>query len=143
MSQKAPKNTSASVANPLTPSGAIAIWLERADRIRARLHKFTRNDVVKFLDGVVEDFLKHRNKDVVYEQVVAIGKFQSSIYRYENKVLMLAGLGAEYQRVQEITREVCKVIRWLEEVLCMAMVDANEVHEMYKAGRLEFQIRVR
>jgi len=97
------------------------------------------NDASKFLHCAVEEFLRHYDKEVIYEKIVEIGKLQKSMYRYENEVLTLAGMGAELDKVKVITHLVCKVIQWLEEVLCMAMVDATEVEEMYKGRQFSFQ----
>jgi len=94
---------------------------------------------MKYLHCVVEKFLEHCDKNVIYERVVTIGKLQKSMYRYENEVLTLAGMGPDYDKVREITQLVCKVIHWLEEVLCQAMVDPTDVKKMFKECRFTFQ----
>jgi len=66
-------------------------------------------------------------------------QLQKSVYSYENDVLMLAGLESEYEKVREITRTVCDMIRWLEEVLCLAMVNGAEVEIKYKGCQFSFQ----
>ena len=86
----------------------------------------------------MEEFLDTRDKDIVYEQIVTVGRLQKSVYGYEDEILTLAGLGPEYDRVKDITHFVCDVIKWLEEVLCMAMVDAAEVEMTYKACQFSF-----
>ena len=121
------------------PKQPLTIWLERADRIAVRLRRITGDDPRKYLRRIVEEFLKNRDKDVVYEHIVAVGKLQKSVYGYGNEVLTLAGLGPEYDRVKEVTCAVCDVIKWLEEVLCTAMVDAAEVATMYHECRFPFQ----
>jgi len=117
----------------------VNVWLERADRIAARLRKITGDDARLYLCRIVEGFLGNQDKDAVYEQIVTVGKLQKSVYGYENEVLTLAGLGPEYEKVREVTRTVCDVIRWLEEVLCLAMVDAAEVEIKYKRCQFSFQ----
>lgn len=115
------------------------VWLERTDRIAARLQKITGDDARRYLHGIVKGFVGNQDKDAVYEQIVAVGKLQKSVYGYENEVLTLAGLGPEYEKVREVARTVCDVIKWLEEVLCIAMVDAVEVEIKYKECRFSFQ----
>jgi len=119
----------------------LTIWLERADRIAAWLRKITEDNSKKYLHCIVEEFLQSRDsdEDIIYEQIVAVGKLQKSVYKYENEVLTLAGLGLEYDKVKEITRSVCDVVRWLEEVLCLAMVDAAEVENAYQECLFSFQ----
>lgn len=124
---------------PTTQSSPISIWLERADRVHARLQRITENNEIQFLHSVVEGFLKDHDKDCVYEHIVAIGKLQRLIYKFENEILTLAGMGLEYEKVGKITQHVCKVVRWLEEVLCHAMVDESEVDTMYVDRKFLFQ----
>jgi hypothetical protein len=124
-----------------TPRPPISIWLECADRVGSRLQKITGNNATKYLHCVVEEFLECCDKDVVYEKIVTIGKLQKSMYRYENEVLTLAGTGADYDKVRGITQLVCKVIRWLEEVLCQAMVDETEVGKTFEERGFSFQMR--
>jgi len=121
------------------PSQPITVWLERTNRIAARLQKITGGNAKEYVLHVVEDFLDKYDKDLVYEQIVAVSKLQTSVYRYENEVLTIAGMGPEYDEVRGVTRLVCEVVKWLEEVLCLAMVDAAEVEIMYKESRLPFQ----
>jgi len=121
------------------PSQPITVWLERTNRIAARLQKITGGNAKEYVLHVVEDFLDKYDKDIVYEQIVAVSKLQTSVYRYENEVLTIAGMGPEYDEVRGVTRLVCEVVKWLEEVLCLAMVDAAEVEIMYKESRLPFQ----
>ena len=117
----------------------VTVWLERTDRIAARLQKVTGDDARRYLRHIVEGFLSNQDKDAVYEQVVCVGKLQRSVYKYENEVLTLAGLGEAYEHVREVTRAVCDVVSWLEEVLCWAMVDAAEVEIRYKGCQFSFQ----
>ena len=88
---------------------------------------------------VMEDFLDKYNKDIVYEQIVAVSKLQTSVYWYENEVLMIAGMEPEYDEVRGVIHLICEVVKWLEEVLCLAMVDAAEVEIMYKESQLPLQ----
>jgi hypothetical protein len=124
----------------MTISNPVDTWLERSDRIFARLQKITASNPVRFLRGIVEKFLENHDKNEIYNQVVEMGKLQKSIYKYENEVLTLAGLGTEYDKVKRVTQQVCQVIRWVEEVLCLAMVEATEVQRTFEASRLLFQV---
>ena len=87
----------------------------------------------------MEDFLEKYDIQVVHKQIAAVSKLQTSVYRYENEVLTIAGMGPEYDEVRGVTRPVCEAVRWLEEVLCLAMVDTADLEIMYKESRLPFQ----
>src|SRR5260221_5869669 len=119
----------------------ISIWLERSDRVHHWLQTMTGSNAREYLHCIVKEFLEHCDKDAVYERVVTIGKLQKSMYKYENKVLTLAGMGLDYDKVRGITRLVCEVVQWLEEVLCLVMVDTMEVEKRFKGCRLSFQTK--
>ena len=105
-----------------------------------RCQRITRNNNLTFLHWVVEEYLKNRDKDFVDNYIVTVGKLQMSIYRYGNEVLMLAGVGPEYEQIKTITGRVCEVVQWLEEVLCFAIMDdADGVGKMYQERRFSFQ----
>ena len=122
-----------------TDTQPVNIWIERAGRIATQLHRITGNNSVGFLHRVVDEYLKNQDKDSVYEHIVTVGKLQKSIYRYENEILTLAGVGPEYEQVKTVTCLVCEVVQWLEEVLCSAMVDAAGVGLTYQEHRFSFQ----
>jgi hypothetical protein len=113
--------------------------MERADRIATRLQKITENNPLNFIRQVVQKFVEDQDKECVYEHIVAVGKLQKSMYKYENEVLTLAGTGPEYEQIKTTTRLVCDVVHWLEEVLCSAMVDAAEVRTMFRERKFSFQ----
>jgi len=123
----------------MAPIKPVTVWLERADRIAGRLRKITGDDPKKYLHHIVEEFLDNRDKDIVYEQIVITGTLQKSLYQYENEVLTLTGMGLEYEKVRQITQLVGDVVKWLEEVLCLAMVDSADVETMFKERRFPFQ----
>lgn len=87
----------------------------------------------------MEKFLRDGDQDFIGQQLAEIGKLQSSVYKYENEVLTLAGVGQEYDKVRKTTLVVCEAIQWLEEVLCVAIVDPSDVEKMYKGGEFDFQ----
>ena len=126
--------------DPIPVQAPVTVWLERADRIAARLRKITGDDTKKYLHRIVEDFLGNRNTDTLDEQIVIIDKLQTSINRYGNEVLTLSGMGPEYEKIREITRVVCDVVKWLEEVLWVATIgDVDDVEAMFKERRFPFQ----
>ncbi len=99
----------------------------------------TGSNTREYLHSTVEEFLEHCSKDAIYERVVAVGRLQKSIYKYENEVLTLAGMGSDYDKVKGISQLVCEVVRWLEEVLCLAMVDTMEVEKKFTECQFSFQ----
>jgi len=63
------------------------------------------------------------------------------LYEYQNKVLQLDSVGNNYQKLQNIVRDVRSVLEWVDELLVFAMVDISEVQQLYDASELLYQKR--
>jgi hypothetical protein len=79
------------------------------------------------------------NSRTSYSPVIKFGDLQKKIRQYQNEVLALAGVGSEFYRVDDIVKEVEMLVHWVEELLCIAMVDAGEVRYMYERQTFTFQ----
>ena len=115
--------------------------MESAESVRRRLNRATKGAPQNYTEQICSAFLANLDKDPIHDKVVRLGKLQKSAYRYENEVYALVGVAEEYRRVSEIVKEVNKVLSWVEEILCYAMVDPQEVRERYAAKRFMYQAR--
>ena len=79
------------------------------------------------------------DKDAVHAHVVKLGKCQKSIYKYQNEIYTLRGVTPEYHMVDKMVKEVCRVLGWMEELLCYVMVDVAEVARMHQGCDFEYQ----
>ena len=121
---------------------SLSIWLEQANRIQYRLGKLIGRPEIsatEFMDKLCIDFFANGDMGIIQEHVDKAGKLQKYIWKYQNEVLALAGIGPDFYRVDAIVKNVCMVVGWVEELLCLAMVDAAEVTRMYETRSLSFQ----
>jgi hypothetical protein len=135
-------NTSGADVPARRETNALAIWLEQANQIQYRLGKLIGLPEIsapEFMDKLCIDFLANRDKDLIQEHVDKAGKLQKKIRKYQNEVLTLAGIGPDFNRVDAIVKEVCMLVGWVEELLCLAMVDAAEFTQMYETRSFCFQ----
>lgn len=123
------------------PLGPLELWMEGAERVRRRLNKTTEGAPRNYAEQICSAFLDNLDKDLILDKAVRIGRLQKSAYRYENEVYALAGVTEEYQRASEVTKEVNVVLGWVEEILCYAMVDAQEVRKRYAAKEFMYQAK--
>ena len=63
------------------------------------------------------------------------------LYKYQNEVLQLDGVGNNYQKLQNIVRDVRSVLEWIDELLVFVMVDISEVQQLYDTSELLYQKR--
>ena len=119
----------------------LASWMEGVERICRRLNRTTEGAPRDYVERICSSFLDNLDKDLIYEKVVRLGRLQKSAYRHENEVYTLVGVEKEYQTAREVAKKVNVVLSWVEEILCYAMVDAEEVREHYVAKMFMYQAK--
>lgn len=129
------------IQSAAVPVGPLELWMEGVERVRRRLNKETEGAPRNYAERICSAFLDNLDKDLILDKAVIIGRLQKSAYRYENEVYALAGVTEEYQRASEVTKEVNVVLGWVEEILCYAMVDAQEVRKRYAVNEFMYQAK--
>ncbi|KAF9471164.1 hypothetical protein BDN70DRAFT_901553 [Pholiota conissans] len=114
-------------------------WFELVTRTQARLQKLTGNDHVKFVDDLYSSFIKTNNKEPIHQVTIALDKMQTNMYKYQDKILNLDGMTTRYHTTEALTKVVCNLIQWVEEVFCYAIIGVAEVMERYSERKFEFQ----
>ena len=92
-----------------------------------------------YAEKICVGFLADRDKDVIHEETIRLGRLQKRIYKCQDKVLQLSGIGEEYSRVEDIKKAICTTIGWVEEIFCYAIVDWAEVLRIHSEGSFAFQ----
>jgi hypothetical protein len=113
--------------------------MEHANRVFARMNRITLDNPTAFMEQVCLAFLTNKDIDAVHQHVVKLGKCQKSIYKYQNEIYTLGGITQDYHTVDKMVKEICRVVRWIEELFCYAMVDIAEVGRMHQGHNFEYQ----
>lgn len=113
--------------------------MERSQRVVTKLARLTGGSSATFVDRICQQYLAAEDKDIINDAVICASRLTRSIQRYHDKVLQLVGVGTELATVSEIEGNVRELTRWLEELLCTAMVDHGEFIHTYNARRFMFQ----
>ena len=114
-------------------------WLDYATRLQVRFNKYVNQNPTAYAEKICVGFLADRDKDVIHEETICLAKLQKSIYKCQNKVLQLSGIGDEYSRVLSISKAICTTITWIEEIFCHAIVDWAEVQRIHGERGFVFQ----
>ena len=78
-------------------------------------------------------------KDYIMQEELIFSKILKCLENYHGMVLNIAGVGEDWRQVEEVKLEVRRVIRWLDNLLCDAMVDPQDLVVRYHARELDFQ----
>ncbi|KAJ3497295.1 hypothetical protein NLJ89_g10366 [Agrocybe chaxingu] len=124
----------------LQPQDPLHLWMEQNDRIKNRLLKITGKEPAIFVDEISLRYLSDGNKDTLHTHATQLGKLQKAIYRCQNEVLTLAGMGPEYHAVDKTVILIRTIVGWVEEVLCYAMVELSEVRRLREERGFMYQI---
>ena len=127
--------------SPSTLVDPLDSWMDGAERVKRCFDKATEGAPRDYVEIICSAFLDNEDKDLIYDKVVRLGRLQKSIYKYQNEVYSLVGVAEVYERVSEIAKDVNKVLGWVEEVLCYAMVDAQEVRDRYSVRGFMYQAK--
>lgn len=49
-------------------------------------------------------------------------------------------MGKEWERAEEVLKDVVRVVQWLEDILCWAMVDIEELITLHNHKKLMYQL---
>ena len=101
----------------------IRIWMERVESIDKRLKIITRDSPSEYLNQICCNFLADYDKDPIHEQTIKPGKLQKAIYKYQNEIY---ALGLTYRRVDDIVKQVCMVVGWVEDALQWLMLKKSK-----------------
>lgn len=127
------------IRSTAAPTSPLETWMEAVERVHRNMGRVTEDAPQEYVEKICAGFLEHHDKDKIHKKIVRLSRFQKSIYRYENEVYALAGVGKEYDRAAEVTKQVNTLLGWVEEVLCYAMVDFQEVKDCYQAKEFMYQ----
>ncbi|KAF9041368.1 hypothetical protein BJ165DRAFT_1530098 [Panaeolus papilionaceus] len=115
------------------------IWNERATRIHKRFLRYLDGSAVQFLHKASREYLQQRTSMPFLERSDMLGEFQLSLIRCHDGILQIYGVGDQLTVINSMIQDVKKVLNWLEEVACVALVDYSEVRKSYHRGEFEFQ----
>jgi hypothetical protein len=107
--------------------------------VAVNLRKLTHNSSEGYVDGIFRMYRTTRNNDSINEALAKLAGLQTSISNCEAEVLQLAGIGESLQHVTDIRRCVDEVVRWLEDLLCWALIGAEDLLTAHKQQSLLYQ----
>ncbi|KAF8907607.1 hypothetical protein CPB84DRAFT_1843825 [Gymnopilus junonius] len=118
----------------------LALWMEVVERIAQQLGRTINLSAQEFVEKICQQYFQDCDKDWIYKNVVRLGKLQKKIYRYQNEVYELDGVGPQYERACQVVQDVCTPLKWVEELLCYAMIDFEEVRDRHVEKKFMYQV---
>src|SRR5882757_583662 len=117
----------------------LATWMEHIDRVEYRFKKICGQNEIKFVDEICKKFIAENNTDIIESHTSKLDELLRSIYRYQNEVVSLMGIGTDYKKIDIIVKKIKKVVGWLEEILSAALINVEEVDNGRTTGIFTYQ----
>lgn len=92
-----------------------------------------------YLENICVDYIAKTDQTILERALTNMEQLKNNLIRCEDNILQLAGVGQELYSAQEQRRKIDLVIKWLEELLCYAMVDVTELSDMHTNRKLMYQ----
>lgn len=92
-----------------------------------------------FIDQICQSYMASQDQNVIDDALTQTSKLLQSINCYYNRILQLAGVGPELEEAGSVLTNVRAVQQGLEELLCSAMGESDEVVQMYESRGFSFQ----
>ena len=120
----------------------VRFWRDRASEVKAKLNNLTSGSSYNFVESLVKRLISDGDDQLVQNAVSAASQLLQHIYRCENEVLTIDGIGKHYQDVESIARDVRLLITCLEDVLCNSLSETpSELQNMFHRHELMYQIQ--
>jgi hypothetical protein len=122
----------------------VAEYLQLAQTIRHSFETLTNGNPKHYLDIIYTAYEKRAQQgvndvDILERPWEAISRFRDRLDSCAGAILQEVGIRGEWNRLVEIAKPIRFVIRALEEMICEALVDENELLAAYRTSSLEFQ----
>ena len=92
-----------------------------------------------FVEAAAREYLRTTKSEALSNQLTVLEEFRSHFTRYEDELIQLEGVSESWREVHEMTLEVGETIRWLEQLLCDALVGILVFQAAYLANGYAYQ----
>ncbi len=128
-----------SVKNTTEVFDPLATWMEHTDRLARRLSGITNGQSAVLVDSLCRQYMLDFDSEPLDTTLCRLGRILESLSRCQNEVLQLAGVGHHLEAVNVSLKEVRVLIGWIDDILCVAMVEKNDVIKMHGEKGFMFQ----
>ena len=121
------------VLDPLTS------WMERGASVRKRLEKMTHGSAFEFVNTLCQQLLRDHEDDRIQMFSTKLGELRDMVYMYQHEVLQLEGWGENYQKLEDLVKDIRTLLEWLDELLVLALLDITEIRQLFDVSGLCYQ----
>ena len=114
-------------------------WISQADSRHTKYRIYIQGCRKSFVEAAAWEYLRTTKSEALSNQLTVLEEFRSHFTRYEDELIQLEGVSENWREVHEMTLEVGETIRWLEQLLCDALVGILVFQAAYLANGYAYQ----
>ncbi|KAF8223501.1 hypothetical protein L208DRAFT_1316505 [Tricholoma matsutake] len=116
-------------------------WCRRVAQPSPKFNTLINTHPTEYVDTLLATYYASSgNKDLLGNAVQTFSRYQKSIQQYKDEILQLGGVDLEWHEANELSKQVCKVVHWIEEIFCLAMVDPKGLIASHAMKQLMYQV---
>ncbi len=127
-------------------SSELAEAMDQVERLSARFRIITSGSPKRHACVIYKEYARTMTEDhpkgcrsLIDNAVLEISSLEQSLQEYENVILNYAGVGKEMKRYRSVWEPIQRLVCWLEEMLCEAMISPEGLREKYDRRELVFR----
>ena len=115
-------------------------WTSQADSRHTKFRIYIEGCRKSFVEAAAREYLRTTKTESLSNPIAVLEEFRSHFRRYEDELIQLEGVSESWREVHEMTLEVGETIRWLEQLLCDALVGILAFQAAYLASGYAYQM---
>jgi hypothetical protein len=118
--------------------------LKLAQKVKKKFTALTQGSPIAYIDSVYIAFERHIEQghddlEILKTAMTTVADCQDTLLSCAAAVLQDSGVGQDWNSVNDIYQPVKFVISVLQEMMCEAMLDSNDLLAAYRTFSLSFQ----
>ncbi|KAK7439550.1 hypothetical protein VKT23_017478 [Stygiomarasmius scandens] len=127
-------------------------WLENTRLFRRRLQKLTNEDPPQYMESIYQKYkasithIKRKNVQAIRDDQDILNKPLAKLYHLQklfggisNEALNAVGVCEVYREVDNVEKDIDRLVKWLEQLLMLAMEDPLTLVKLHSANKLLYQ----
>ncbi|KAM6497559.1 hypothetical protein JOM56_008032 [Amanita muscaria] len=114
-------------------------WFGRALRVKTEYSTLTNDAPKNFTNSLVQNLMSDKNDGVFRDALNVVSNLLQRVLRAEKEIYELHGICLQYHHVKDISSRLRELNVWLEDILCVSLLDLSELLSAFVNNQLAYQ----
>ncbi|KAG6898745.1 hypothetical protein C0993_004591 [Termitomyces sp. T159_Od127] len=109
----------------------------KVDKAAKNFAKVVGGSSYDFLESLYTIYLDTKSNAAIFNAIIIVNKIESSISRYQAKILQLTGIGHDWKHSKEVWKDILNVLKSLQDLGYTVSLESNHEDIIKLHGREE------